>query len=60
MIVVATRSPYDLSNLPDIPGYICTYEFTTPALRTAAEAIYGEKQVEGKLPITLPNIIAQM
>ncbi|GIN40223.1 beta-N-acetylhexosaminidase [Heyndrickxia oleronia] len=60
VIVVATRSPYDLSNLPDIPGYICTYEFTTPALRTAAEAIYGEKQVEGKLPITLPNILAQM
>lgn len=59
VIVVATRSPYDLAYLPNVPGYMCTYEFTTPALSMAAQAIYGEKLVEGKLPVTLPQGIAQ-
>lgn len=59
VIVVATRSPYDLAYLPNVPGYVCTYEFTTPALRTAAQAIYGKKSVEGQLPVTLPQHITQ-
>lgn len=55
VVVVATRSPYDLSYLPEIPAYVSTYEFTYPALKTAAEAIFGKKVVKGKLPVTLPN-----
>lgn len=55
VVVIATRSPYDLSYFPSIPAYMCTYEFTYPALKTAAEAIFGEKTVSGTLPVTLPN-----
>ncbi|MGE8204913.1 beta-N-acetylhexosaminidase [Heyndrickxia sp. NPDC080065] len=59
VVVVATRNPYDLAFLPNVPGYVCTYEFTTPALRIAAQAIYGKILVEGKLPVTLPQQSAQ-
>lgn len=55
VVVVATRSPYDLAYLPRVPAYICTYEFTTPALSMAARAIYGKETVQGKLPITIPS-----
>ncbi|SET06712.1 beta-N-acetylhexosaminidase [Oceanobacillus limi] len=55
VIVIATRSPYDISYLPDIPAYIATYEFTHPALITVANALFGKVQVKGKLPITLPK-----
>ncbi|WP_243298864.1 beta-N-acetylhexosaminidase [Bacillus litorisediminis] len=55
VIVIATRSPYDLAYFPTIPAYICTYEFTYPALKTAAAAIFGQKNVKGKLPVTLPS-----
>lgn len=55
VIVVATRSPYDISYLPDaVSAYVNTYEFTYPALSIAVKAIFGKEQVTGKLPVTLP------
>jgi beta-N-acetylhexosaminidase len=53
--VIATRSPYDIAYLPGIPAYIATYEFTTPALQLAVEALLGTEKVKGKLPVTLPK-----
>jgi beta-N-acetylhexosaminidase len=54
MIVIAMRTPYDLSYLPNnIDAYIATYEFTTTALLIAAKAIYGLEEVIGKLPVTI-------
>lgn len=55
VVVVATRSPYDFAYLPHVPAYICTYEFTTPALSMATRAIYGKETVRGKLPITISS-----
>ncbi|MDQ0256647.1 beta-N-acetylhexosaminidase [Evansella vedderi] len=55
LVVVAMRSPYDSMHLPKLDAYVCSYEFTTPALRVAAQAIYGKKQVTGKLPVTIRN-----
>lgn len=55
VIVIATRSPYDITYLPEIPAYIATYEFTSPALQVATEAIFGKTKVKGKLPVTLPK-----
>jgi beta-N-acetylhexosaminidase len=54
IIVIAMRSPYDISYLPKkIDAYIATYEFTTPTLRMAVKAIYGVEKVTGRLPITI-------
>ena len=53
LIVIAMRSPYDLAYLPDVSVYINTYEFTYPALKVAAGAIYGKETVSGKLPVTI-------
>ncbi len=53
IIVVAMRSPYDLAFLPDVPVYVCTYEFTYPALNIAVKALYGIEKVSGKLPVTI-------
>ncbi|WP_099360823.1 beta-N-acetylhexosaminidase [Fredinandcohnia onubensis] len=56
VIVIATRSPYDLAYLPEIQAYLCTYEFPYPALNMAAKAIYGREQVTGILPVTIPQV----
>lgn len=56
VIVIATRSPYDLAFLPEVQAYICTYEFPYPALKMAAKAIYGLEEVTGKLPVTIPQV----
>ena len=55
IVVIATRSPYDIAYLPDVPAYLTTYEFTAPALKVAVEAVFGKVKVKGKLPVTLPK-----
>ncbi|MEH7179132.1 beta-N-acetylhexosaminidase [Neobacillus vireti] len=55
VVVVATRSPYDIAYLPDVAAYLCTYEFSYPALKMAAAAIYGLEKVSGTLPVTIPS-----
>lgn len=56
VVVVATRSPYDLAYLPNVDAYVCTYEFPYPALKMAAKAIYGQELVTGRLPVTIPTV----
>jgi beta-N-acetylhexosaminidase len=53
--VIATRNPYDIAYLPEIPAYVATYEFTAPALQIAAKALFGKEKVSGKLPISIPK-----
>ncbi|WP_026691306.1 beta-N-acetylhexosaminidase [Alteribacter aurantiacus] len=54
VIVVAMRSPYDLAHLPPgVGAYMATYEFSYPALKIAAKAIFGKEDVKGKAPVTL-------
>ncbi|MFD1848627.1 beta-N-acetylhexosaminidase [Oceanobacillus bengalensis] len=53
VIVIAMRSPYDLKYFPNVPAYINTYEFTYPALKVAAGAIFGKEIVSGRLPIKI-------
>lgn len=53
VVVVAMKNPYVLGYIPEISACINTYEFTAPALEVAASAIFGEKEVNGKLPITI-------
>jgi beta-N-acetylhexosaminidase len=55
-VVIAMRSPYDIAYLPNVTAYMATYEFTTPALRMAAKAVYGLIKVEGELPVTIPTV----
>lgn len=51
--VIAMRSPYDQAYLPDVPVYMNTYEFSYPALKAAAGAIFGKEMVSGRLPVTV-------
>jgi len=53
IIVIAMRSPYDIAYLPNVAAYLNTYEFTYPALKVAAGAIFGKWNVSGKLPVNV-------
>src|SRR5690606_28261550 len=55
VIGIAMRNPYDADYVQDVPAYINTYEFSYPALKTAAGAIFGEITVNGSLPVTLSS-----
>ncbi|KZT55252.1 glycoside hydrolase family 3 protein [Calocera cornea HHB12733] len=53
IVVLATCAPYDLLGVigfEDIT-YMATFEFTVPALETAARVLFGELKAVGKVPV---------
>jgi beta-N-acetylhexosaminidase len=53
MVVIAGKSPYVVSHLPESIACICTYELTVPALKKAVKALFGMDSVKGIPPVTL-------
>lgn len=56
LIVLSFGSPYLLTQFPNVPVYICTYGQTASSQRAAIEAIFGEFDIRGRLPISLPGL----
>jgi len=54
VVVVSFGSPYFLQNFPEVGGYLCAYRQPAEAQAAAAKALFGEVEVSGKLPVTLP------
>lgn len=55
-IMVAFALPYDLIALPEVTTYLATYSNRDIAAQTAAKAIFGLIEPEGKLPVDLPGL----
>jgi beta-N-acetylhexosaminidase len=53
--VVSFGSPYYLSHFPDVDVYLCAYRPSPLAQATAARAVFGEIEVSGKLPVSIPG-----
>jgi len=53
---VSFGSPYLMRDFPDIDAYLCLYRNQPQTQETAARALFGEFDVTGKLPVTLPGI----
>ncbi|RUS48657.1 beta-N-acetylhexosaminidase [Cohnella sp. AR92] len=51
--LVATRTPYDLLEVPDVPLYICTYENKPTMMNALAGVLSGRLPAQGRLPITV-------
>ncbi len=56
MAVIAMGNPYLAMNFPNVATYICTYSNAPTSERTAVKLLFGEIQVKGKLPVSLPGI----
>ncbi|MBM3128778.1 MAG: beta-N-acetylhexosaminidase [Chloroflexi bacterium] len=53
VIVVATRSPYDLLAFPGAPTYLAIYGANPPMLDALADVMIGKTPARGKLPVEL-------
>jgi beta-N-acetylhexosaminidase len=50
--------PYVLRDLPTLRTYFCAYG-TQPVLqRAAVEALFGERPITGRLPVSIPGLHA--
>jgi beta-N-acetylhexosaminidase len=55
-IVISFGSPYFLRHFPEVSTYVCLYRNTLPAQEAAARAIFGESDIEGRLPVSIPGL----
>ena len=56
MAVIAMGNPYLAMNFPNVATYICTYSNAPTSERSAVKLLFGEIQLKGKLPVSLPGI----
>jgi beta-N-acetylhexosaminidase len=56
LVVVAVRSPYDLTQLPGVGTYIATYSDRPVALQALSTLLTGRNQPKGHLPVELPEL----
>ncbi len=57
-IVIALRTPYDLSVFPMIETYLCAYSIRAVSTEAAARALFGEIVPQGVLPCPIPDLPA--
>lgn len=56
VVVISFGSPYFLRHFPDIDAYLCMYRNTPQTQEIAARALFGEMDVRGKLPVSMPGL----
>lgn len=54
--VISFGSPYFLRNFPSVDVYLCAYRYAKEAQKSAAKALFGEIDITGKLPVTIPGL----
>jgi beta-N-acetylhexosaminidase len=56
VVVISFGSPYFLGQFPDVDCYLCAYRWDDPAQKAAAKALFGEIDITGRLPVSLPGL----
>jgi len=56
VIVVSFGSPYFMCHFPEVDSYLCAYGDAPQAKEAAVKALFGEIEVKGKLPVSLPDL----
>jgi beta-N-acetylhexosaminidase len=54
LVTVALGSPYLLGQVPTTPGYLVAWTDNEVTERAAADAILGDAEITGRLPVALP------
>ncbi|HEY9166534.1 MAG TPA: glycoside hydrolase family 3 N-terminal domain-containing protein [Candidatus Kryptonia bacterium] len=54
-VMIAFGNPYLLRSVPRVSAYVCAYGDMRVSVEAAVEAIFGETNVGGKLPVTIPG-----
>ncbi len=56
LILISFGSPYLLMQVPEAPVYVCAYGAAESSQRAAIGALFGEFDLRGRLPVTLPGL----
>ena len=58
LIVISFGNPYLPLAIPDSPSYLLAYSLFPVSQRAAAKSLFGEIEIAGKLPVSLPGLFA--
>ena len=56
LVLVALGSPYLLRSFPGVTAYLTTYSTVPLAEIAMVHALFGETAIQGRLPVTIPNL----
>lgn len=56
VVVISFGSPYFLRHFPEAEAYLCAYRYADEAQRAAVKALFGEIDITGKLPVSIPGV----
>jgi beta-N-acetylhexosaminidase len=56
LATVAMREPQDLSSYPRAQTHLCTYSSHPPSLLALAQAMFGQREFVGRLPVSIPGL----
>lgn len=56
VIIIAMRLPYDLAAFPQASTFVCTYSILEPSMRAVAKAAFGQGEMTGRLPVSIPGL----
>lgn len=58
-VVTAVGNPYLASSFPEVQTYLCTFSGAPTSEAAAVRAIFGENEIQGRTPVTLPEVAAR-
>jgi beta-N-acetylhexosaminidase len=58
-IVVAVGNPYLAKDFPEVQNYLCTFSAAQVSEVSAVKALFGEIEIHGHLPVTIPGVAAR-
>lgn len=56
--LVALGNPYLLRSFPGVAAYLATFSTVVPSETAAVRALFGEFNIRGHLPVTIPGVAA--
>jgi len=58
-VVLAMGNPYVAKDFPEVQNYVCTFSTAPVSEMSAAKALFGEIEIYGHLPVSIPGFAAR-
>jgi beta-N-acetylhexosaminidase len=59
VVLVALGNPYLLRSVPAVSAYLATFSNVAPSETAAVKALWGEIDIRGHLPVSIPGLAAR-
>jgi len=59
LVLVALGNPYLLRSFPAVAAYLATFSSVAPSEAAAVKALWGEIEIRGHLPVSIPGLAAR-